>query len=371
MFAEIYEAALRPTHWAAVLERLVERFQANSAILRTFEALPETGGLWFAHRIERWALEEYVRYYCLRDVWESSARARGLLKPGKVFNSDRLLPRARLLASEFYRDFLRRQDIRDLLAFVLHDGTAAPMPLTVLYVFRGHQQRLFGGTELRMARYLAPHLARAVELNFQFAEMRHRAAVQSVALERFGPAMAFFDRNGALVNANRPAVALLGSGDGIGIEDGRLTATAPEDNVKLQQLLARRGQSEGGETGVARIGRPSGKLPFVALRVALPPDRLDPPDARRAHFALLLHDPAAATDLDLDALARVYGLTPAEKRLVQVLVNHGSVKEIFRSTDLNQHTVRSQLKAVLRKTGTRAQAELVRLALTVALPKRT
>jgi DNA-binding CsgD family transcriptional regulator len=71
----------------------------------------------------------------------------------------------------------------------------------------------------------------------------------------------------------------------------------------------------------------------------------------------------------LDVLARIYRLTPSETRMVQALVLYGSAKSIFRNTDLNRNTVRSQLKSVLRKTGTNAQAELMRLVLTSAVPK--
>jgi DNA-binding CsgD family transcriptional regulator len=51
------------------------------------------------------------------------------------------------------------------------------------------------------------------------------------------------------------------------------------------------------------------------------------------------------------------------------LVVYGSAKSIFRNTDLNRNTVRSQLNSVLRKTGTNAQAELMRLVLMSAVPK--
>jgi DNA-binding CsgD family transcriptional regulator len=51
------------------------------------------------------------------------------------------------------------------------------------------------------------------------------------------------------------------------------------------------------------------------------------------------------------------------------LVVYGSAKSIFRNTDMNRNTVRSQLNSVLRKTGTNAQADLMRLVLMSAVPK--
>ena len=103
LVADIYEAALRPTHWAVVLESLVAQFKAKAAALRTFEAMPETGGLWMTHGLERRALDEFRRYFQARNVWEACATARGAFKPGTVVTSDMLLPCRELQASEFYR----------------------------------------------------------------------------------------------------------------------------------------------------------------------------------------------------------------------------------------------------------------------------
>ncbi len=61
-------------------------------------------------------------------------------------------------------------------------------------------------------------------------------------------------------------------------------------------------------------------------------------------------------------LARVFGLTVAEISLVRQLSFGNTVQEISRTTARSEGTVRSQLHAVLGKTGTRSQGELIRLA---------
>ena len=61
-------------------------------------------------------------------------------------------------------------------------------------------------------------------------------------------------------------------------------------------------------------------------------------------------------------LARVFKLTPAETEVMRLLVGGGTVAGIASATGRGTGTVRSQLHAVLQKTGTRNQAELMRLA---------
>ena len=363
LVADIHEAALMPSQWAIVLERLVALFKGRAAALRTFEATPETGGTWLAHGIDRQAQEEFTRYFRTRNVWEARSKTLGLFTPGTVVTSDMLLPHSELQASEFYRDFLRPNDICDLLGLVLHDGMTPPMPRTVLSIFRGHRQARFADTDVRLAREYLPHLARSVEMNFRFAELRRREAVNSLSFTPFAPALAYVRRDGTLLEANRAAESVFAERDGLALVGGRLTASVPRDNEFLQRVM------QIGDSPPFRIERPSGKLAYIAVPVALRSDPLDPPDARRPHLALFLHDPEVTAEPKLDVLARIYRLTPSETRMVQALVLYGSAKSIFRNTALNRNTVRSQLKSVLRKTGTNAQAELMRLVLTSAVPK--
>jgi pimeloyl-ACP methyl ester carboxylesterase/DNA-binding CsgD family transcriptional regulator len=64
-----------------------------------------------------------------------------------------------------------------------------------------------------------------------------------------------------------------------------------------------------------------------------------------------------------DFLTLVFALTPAEIEVMRLLTEGGTVAAIARSTDRNVGTIRSQLHSILEKTGTRTQAELLRLSL--------
>ena len=63
-----------------------------------------------------------------------------------------------------------------------------------------------------------------------------------------------------------------------------------------------------------------------------------------------------------EVLARVFKLTRAETEVMRLLTGGGTVAGIAAATGRGTGTVRSQLHAVLQKTGTRNQGELMRLA---------
>jgi DNA-binding CsgD family transcriptional regulator len=63
-------------------------------------------------------------------------------------------------------------------------------------------------------------------------------------------------------------------------------------------------------------------------------------------------------------LATRFGLTPAEGRVAAQLAQGKSVREIALELHVTHHTVRSQLKSVFQKTGTRRQGELIHRLLT-------
>jgi len=77
---------------------------------------------------------------------------------------------------------------------------------------------------------------------------------------------------------------------------------------------------------------------------------------------LLIRDPEQKLEVGAAALS-AFGLTPSEARLTAVLVAGHSVADYAAQAGLSPHSVRSQLMAVLAKTGTHRQSELVVLAL--------
>jgi DNA-binding CsgD family transcriptional regulator len=64
-------------------------------------------------------------------------------------------------------------------------------------------------------------------------------------------------------------------------------------------------------------------------------------------------------------MRQLYGLTPAEARVANLLLEGLEVREAAERLGITLETARFHLKRVLAKTGTRRQTELLRLMLSL------
>jgi DNA-binding CsgD family transcriptional regulator len=76
-------------------------------------------------------------------------------------------------------------------------------------------------------------------------------------------------------------------------------------------------------------------------------------------------DPFALPRSRRTVLRALYGLTPTESRLADLLLQGLEVREVADRMSTTLETARCHLKRVMAKTGTRRQAELMRLMLTL------
>jgi len=79
---------------------------------------------------------------------------------------------------------------------------------------------------------------------------------------------------------------------------------------------------------------------------------------------MFVSDPAEPVELSIDAICKLYTLTPAEGRLALGLTNGNKLDDLAEKWGVSMHTVRSQLRQIFRKTDTSRQSELVKLILT-------
>jgi len=64
-------------------------------------------------------------------------------------------------------------------------------------------------------------------------------------------------------------------------------------------------------------------------------------------------------------LMQLFGLSPAEARLLRALVQGTTLDDYARECDVRLTTLKTQLKSLFAKTGTHRQADLVRLVMDV------
>ena len=80
---------------------------------------------------------------------------------------------------------------------------------------------------------------------------------------------------------------------------------------------------------------------------------------------MVLHDPIQRIELDADLVAATWDLTAAEACAAVALARGQTPKALARESGPSLNTIRSQLQATMAKTGTRRQAQLVSLLLSM------
>lgn len=364
--ANIHGCALQPARWPNVLGEIFDYLDARSGMLWSNQATPDGGGLWIPCRLHPDALAEYSRGYHQKDVWLQAYQARGV-PSGEVVTGDMLVPRASFRRSAFYRDFLRRFDYVHLLFGVLHRQEAADamVPNVHISLYRGQADAPFGDTDREKLQALLPSLQQATAVNFHLADRDRRLACAQSAVNMLHPALFLADGAGFIVQSNQAAEAMLVQNDGLSLKDCRLHAAKSSDHHALNRLFEHGAPASDKTDALLYIARPSGKKPYIAVRIRMSAHCRKAPDARRPYQILLVHDPDCGRVVNLAALRARYALTSAECSILEALVNVGSPKAIAVRMGNSENTVRTHLKSIFAKTGTHRQSELIQLALAI------
>ncbi|MFO1036503.1 MAG: helix-turn-helix transcriptional regulator [Geminicoccaceae bacterium] len=143
------------------------------------------------------------------------------------------------------------------------------------------------------------------------------------------------------------------------VEDGRLAAGAPVTTDRLRKLV-------GSLAGGADDGRVSLVLPALGGRPALAllsrmPGAVDAPPEEPGRVLCHLLTAEAREAISEANLAAMFGLTPAEARVARSILDGRSLRQTAQGLVVSPTTARTHLQRVFDKTGTRRQAELIRL----------
>jgi DNA-binding CsgD family transcriptional regulator len=268
-----------------------------------------------------------------------------------INTGDFIYPSDDLKRSEFYADWLRPQGINGGCFLIVRKDALSTSVLTFL---QPDESIALADPLPRALSVLSPHLMRAIRIMREDhgARSLHQALVEGLSL-----AVVYLTDERRLVYANHRARDLLARGHGIRTQaSGQLHLADREADDAIAAVL----RAEGGQArvGVARVRRASGRpLQVLLIRPAL--------DAAERFFIggrliLLLNDPDDPAQADAASPATAYGLSPAEQRLAQGLLDGQRLDEMAESWRLSKQTLRTQLASALAKMGVRSQAELVR-----------
>jgi len=211
-----------------------------------------------------------------------------------------------------------------------------------------------------------PHLSRALQLHDRIQGLEKKANVLEESLDRVPAAIVLVDSRGRVLFLNRPAAALFQQQKYVWLTPAGIQVARTSEHKYLTGLI-RGATGTGSGTalhpgGAMNISRDGYQRP---LHVLVSPLRTEALYLGKAipTAIIFITDPERKPWMPTEWLQQLYGLTPAEARLAQLLASGSSLKEASEQLKVAVSTVRSQLNSVFAKTNTNRQSELMQLLL--------
>jgi DNA-binding CsgD family transcriptional regulator len=352
-----YDAALDPDLWPSVLEKLCVFVRGTAANLFSQDVINRT-----ANRIYNWGGEPH--YHAL--YVETYARINPVFPKGLAFPAGEVMSLRDVITydeyrqSQFYEEWARPQGFVDFAGIIVEKAATS---LAALAVVRHESDGLVDDEMLRRMRLVSPHIRRALLIGRVINLNKAQATTFAETIDGLDAGVFLVDAEGHLAHANASGKALLDAGEPLKLHDGVLVAA---DGKVQSALMASFGAAAEGDTAIkAGAALPllsrSGNR-FVAHVLPLSSGARLAAGARYAAIAALF---VREAEIDvpgaISAAAQLYGLTPAEERVLRGIVDVGGITAVAAMLGASPSTVKTHLEHVFKKTGTNRQAELVKL----------
>ena len=269
-------------------------------------------------------------------------------------------------ASPFYQNFLIPYGGRYVFGAKLSDDASN---MVAIAFHRGNGSRQMDDAERSAVQRLSRHLLDAYRLQEEIGRASQGRALGLAVLERMRQPLLILDGNRKITFSNDAGRELLKRNDLIGERDGFAVCRDAESDTELMLALRQLALVPVPGNVDAVLERRSlrlrrGKGEQVAATVlALRPQRVLGAFGAATLALLAVYEPQIGGEIDPFLLSTTFDFTPAEARVAAQIASGQVPKEIARDFGLQLNTIRTHLKSIFAKTGTRRQAELVRVLL--------
>jgi DNA-binding CsgD family transcriptional regulator len=360
LIGAIYDCVLDPTRWDDALEE-IRRFLlfANTA-LYLYDVTTETQRLFKVTGVEPYWLEKMIEWgdsisEVYKEVGDVTTRPLD-----KIFVMRRELSDEFLMSNFYFVNWALPQGIDDLIQIALLRDAGR---VSALAMGRFAKDGRVTDREINLAQILTPHLRRAVVVSDLIDLKTVEADTFEGTLDTLASGIVLVGKNGAIIHANETARAMLERGHPLRSVGGKLNAGDPDTTERLLHAVAAAGSSKGEPSdaglGVALTRTPAAVHVAHILPIALGDvgTRLTP----KAVAAIFIASSEAFMPSGLAPIAEAFGLTAAELRLLERVVQGESLDEASATLNIARTTAKTHMTRILAKTGTRRQTALLAL----------
>jgi DNA-binding CsgD family transcriptional regulator/PAS domain-containing protein len=366
LIGSVYDCAVKPERWPETLKLIRNELDFAGASLSVI-ALPSGNVLLEIMSLSDFAAIERTPQdtHDPVEMWGAMDKTRSFAL-GEPIVLSRLRNRSEWETHRLYREWGSQLGVHDVLAIGL---ARDPTNVGSLAFLRFDSAGDIGEGEIGAAWLLIPHLRRAVAISKLLDVKSVVAATFKTALDSLAVAVVLTDADLRIVHANAAGQAMLASRDPIRTERGRLALRPSAVAAALSVAVRQAANNEGliGTRGFIPVPSANG-APCVLHVRPLDHGELRPGLAPSAVAAIFVAPAVSPMPAPNDALAALFDLTLAEAHVFAQIAEGKTQAEIARALDIEIGTVKTHLLHIFAKTGTHRQADLVRLAASMALP---
>jgi DNA-binding CsgD family transcriptional regulator len=214
-----------------------------------------------------------------------------------------------------------------------------------------------------MLRLLGPHFRRAISIAKLLDMQAVKLGVLQDAIDKFSLPILFVDRALSIVQCNTAATGLLSKQDIFTVSANQIRLSHRDTTAALAEAVRRAAISDL-ELGQRGIGLPVRRKDGAPALIHVLPLRRAGSSAgapANAVAALFVAGVAMPPKMPGEALAVLYDLSPAETRVLELVVEGCTIAQASGQLGVSVNTGKSHLHRVFEKTGTNRQVDLVRL----------
>jgi DNA-binding CsgD family transcriptional regulator len=228
----------------------------------------------------------------------------------------------------------------------------------------GDRRDVADNEKSRRIALIMPHVRRAVLICKVIDRRQADAAAFADVIDGLAAGILLVDSSARIVHVNASGRALLHREDFVRVICGRLVFTDEQIDQTFEDAIAAAG------SGDDALGPKCIDVPLIAFTGEHYVGHILPLTAGRRRSAGVNYDAVAAlfvrkavleTPSPPEVIAKSYKLTPTELRVLLAIVELGGIPDVAVALGIGQGTIKTHLNRLFDKTGTRRQAELVKI----------
>ncbi len=268
--------------------------------------------------------------------------------------------------SEIYNDFLFKYGVRHLIVGRIGGEALENEGLSFL---RPLGAKHYDAQDLQFLERTTGHLVRSSVLRRRLRGLERQQQADQTLLKYLPYGTVWVDAACRVVSFNNVAADILAGADGICVKAQRLCmADSGADGMLAAAVRqATGGEGRRGQWFAARREREAPPL-VVSVIPAQAEQQAELVDGSAPLALVILQDMNRQRLPRSAVLRKMFALTPAEARLAEALLDNETIESYAQKADVSRNTVRTHMASLFSKTGTRRQAELLRILMMAEPP---